>query len=70
VKCPECGRRLRVTNVISTGSGKTQAAECGRCRKRFTFMTVLVGEIKERGDGPHAIAQRLKAGEDPLEILA
>lgn len=68
--CPKCGKgRLRVTNVISTGTGKTQAAECSRCNTRFAFMTVFVGEIKNRGDGPHALAKRLKAGEDPRDLL-
>lgn len=68
--CPKCnGARLRVTNVISTGLGKTQAAECPKCAARFAFMTLFVGEIKGRGDGPHALAKRLIAGEDPRDIL-
>lgn len=69
MRCPNCETRLKVTNVISTGAGRTQAAECAACRKRFTFVTVLVGEIKGRGDGPHALAKRLAAGEDPVDIL-
>ena len=70
MNCPKCKRaRLRVTNVISTGSGKTQAAECCGCKTRFAFITVLVGEIKARGDGPHALAKRLLAGESPRDVL-
>jgi hypothetical protein len=71
MKCPSCKRgRLKVTNVITTGSGKTSAAECPTCRKRFTFVLVLFREITQRGDGPHAVAKRINAGEDPLEILS
>lgn len=69
MNCPSCDKKLKVTNVISLGCSKTLAAECRSCDKRFTFVTLLVTEIRSRGDGPHALAKRLRAGESPRDVL-
>lgn len=70
MNCPTCATRLRFTKVIQAGAASTKAAECQACDKRWTFVTLLVGEIKTRGDGPYAIAKRLRAGEDPKALLS
>lgn len=68
MNCPLCDVRLSITHVYTTPNGKTQGAECPACSRRFTLVTFLAHEIEEKGDGPFALAKRLRRGEDPRTL--
>lgn len=68
MNCPQCRTRLAVTHTYSTPNGKTQGAECSECGKRFTLVTFLACEIEEKGQGPFALAKRLREGADPRAL--
>jgi hypothetical protein len=65
--CPSCVKaELTVTKTFSAGrAGKASETICPACGKRFSTITVAVCEIKKRGSGAYAVAQRLRRREAP-----
>ncbi len=59
----ECGGRLKVTHSFDAGRAKTATAQCLRCPKKYTLVTVIASEVHEHGNGATALARRLKNGE-------
>lgn len=66
MRCPLCNEPTKVVRSLYAGpAGKALERRCPNGH-RWTFATQLVGQIKKRGDGVHAIAARLARGEDPV----
>lgn len=63
MNCPECQERLRIRHVYIVNDKKTQDAECVPCDKRFTLMTQIVCEARNRGDGAATLAKKIARGE-------
>jgi len=64
--CPICNQPTKAIRVISAGgSGKATERRCPN-NHRWTYATLLVGEIKKRGDGPNAVATKIEQGENPV----
>lgn len=61
MECLKCAVRLRIRNVYLAGrAGKTQTAECPKCGRRYTLVTVMLCESDERGSGAYAKAKQLE----------
>ncbi len=64
--CEGCGgeAKLRVTHTYSVqGVGRVQSLACSGCARRYTLVSMLAGEVKQRGDGAFALATRMRKGE-------
>ena len=57
MKCEVCDVKLKITHSYVAGQmAKTATAQCPKCRKKYTAITILVSSDK----GAAAWAQRLK----------
>lgn len=66
MECPICKKSTKaVRSLYAGGAGKAIERRCPDGH-RWTFAVQLVGQIRKRGDGPHAIATRLARGENPV----
>ena len=70
--CRRCNSQLKVQHVYQAGpQARAQDMACSSCRTRFTSVTIIVGEVKERGQGAAAVASALReksAKGEPLEV--
>jgi len=64
--CPICNEPTRAIRTLSVGTaGSSTERRCPNGH-RWTYATLLVGEIKKRGDGAHAVATKIENGVNPL----
>jgi len=64
VICKCCSGKLKVKHSYGTPSGKSQRLECEDCFVVHTAVVAIVNVDPERGQGAHALAKRLAAGEE------
>lgn len=66
MECRKCGERLRTVRTFDVaGKGRTRELACS-CGARYTHVDLFFCEIKGRGTGAYAVAQRLRRGELPI----
>lgn len=72
MKCTcETKADLKTLRSYSAGeAGGTSEMECPSCKKRFTFVKLLLCEMDKHGKGAYATAQRIRRGELELKPKA
>lgn len=60
--------RVRVTNTYAVPGGQTQRAECPACNRVLVYVTLSLGSAEEHGQGAYALAQRLRAADEPPRV--
>ena len=70
MRCPGCKGDLRVSHTFQAGTGgRTSAARCSSCKKRYIFVTFLTPAGESRGEGAKAVAKRMaQAGQTSLRL--
>lgn len=67
--CKKCGARAYVTNSYATPDGRTQRFECPRCFATIVSVSIVVALDPPEGKGACALANRLKEGVSPWDLL-
>lgn len=66
MECPICKEMTRAIRSLHAGTaGKAVERRCPNGH-RWTYALQLVGPIKKRGDGPHAVATKIEKGINPV----
>lgn len=64
MECPNCpGVELEhFHNVYASPTARTRRAECPRCKVTQVEVVFVLGEVRGRGTGAHAIANKIGEG--------
>ncbi len=77
MKCPDCGRRMRVTTTYQAdGLATTQRLECSvtndGCGMIASTLSIIVSQGRGNvpaGESAYSIAKRVRQGEDPKTLI-